>query len=99
MTLNVVSSPSIGALQKVYSITSSAVASTVGETVRSSALAVLRLMTNSNFVGCSTGRSAGFVGGRAPDQAANAAAFVIEGLMVPLLSTDTTASADIGGAK
>ena len=63
MTLNVVSSPSIGALQKVYSIASSAVASTVGETVRSSALAVLRLMTNSTFVGCSTGRSAGFVGG------------------------------------
>ena len=28
--------------------------------VRPSALAVLRLMTSSNFVGCSTGRSAGF---------------------------------------
>ena len=27
--------------------------------VRPSALAVLRLMTSSNFVGCSTGRSAG----------------------------------------
>jgi hypothetical protein len=28
--------------------------------VRPSALAVLRLTTSSNFVGCSTGRSAGF---------------------------------------
>ena len=28
--------------------------------VRPSALAVLRLMINSNFVGCSTGRSLGF---------------------------------------
>lgn len=37
--------------------------------------------------------------GRAPDQAANAAAFVIEGLMVPLLSSGAMASADIGGAK
>ena len=43
-----------------YWITSSARASTAGGIVRPSALAVLRLITNSNFVGCSTGRSAGF---------------------------------------
>jgi hypothetical protein len=35
-----------------YSITSSARASKVGGTSRPSALAVLRLMTRSNFVGC-----------------------------------------------
>src|SRR6266508_2951465 len=43
-----------------YSITSSARASRVGGTSRSSALAVLRLITSSNFVGCKIGRSAGF---------------------------------------
>jgi hypothetical protein len=43
-----------------HSITSSAVASSVGGTSRPSALAVLRWMTNSNLVGCTTGRSAGF---------------------------------------
>jgi hypothetical protein len=42
-----------------YSITSSARASSVGGTVRPSAFAVLRLITRSNLVGCSTGRSAG----------------------------------------
>src|SRR5262245_11021800 len=42
-----------------HSITSSARASRVGGTSRPSALAVLRLITSSNFVGCSTGRSAG----------------------------------------
>jgi hypothetical protein len=42
-----------------YSITSSAIASTPGGIVRSSALAVLRLIANSNLVGCRTGRSAG----------------------------------------
>jgi hypothetical protein len=42
-----------------YSITSSVVASGDG-TVRPSVLAVLRLITSSNLVGCSTGRSAGF---------------------------------------
>ena len=42
-----------------YSITSSARASRVGGTSRPSALAVFRLSTNSNFVGCSTGKSAG----------------------------------------
>ena len=45
--------------QRRYSITSSARASTVAGTSRPSALAVLRLMTNSNLVGCSIGRSAG----------------------------------------
>jgi hypothetical protein len=44
----------------VYSITSSASASTRSGTLRRRALAVLRLMTSSNFVGCSTGMSAGF---------------------------------------
>src|ERR1035437_5297801 len=44
-----------------HSITSSAVASSVGGTVRPCAFAVLRFMTSSNFVGCSTGRSAGFL--------------------------------------
>src|SRR4029077_5255266 len=43
-----------------HSITSLASASSVGGTVRPSAFAVLRLMTSSNFVGRSTGRSDGF---------------------------------------
>src|SRR5215467_13997669 len=43
----------------IHSITSSARASSVGGTVSPSAWAVLRLMINSNRVGCSTGRSAG----------------------------------------
>ena len=43
-----------------YSITSSARASSVAGTSSPSALAVGRLMTSSNLVGCSTGRSAGF---------------------------------------
>src|SRR5215471_16462257 len=43
-----------------HSITSSARASSVSGTVRPSALAVLRLMTNSHLVGCSTGMSLGF---------------------------------------
>jgi hypothetical protein len=47
--------------QHRYSITSSARASSDGGTSRPSALAVLRLITSSNLVGCSTGRSAGFV--------------------------------------
>src|SRR5215813_8730085 len=42
-----------------HSITLSAVASSVSGTVRPSAFAVLRLITNSNFVGCCTGKSAG----------------------------------------
>ena len=43
-----------------YSTTSSAIASTPDEIVRPSVLAVLVLMTSSNLIGCSTGRSAGF---------------------------------------
>jgi hypothetical protein len=43
-----------------YSMTWSARASSDGGIVRPRALAVLRLMTNSNLVGCSTGKSAGF---------------------------------------
>src|SRR5262245_34191639 len=42
-----------------HSITRSAIASRPGGNVIPSALAVLRLMTNSNLVGCRTGRSAG----------------------------------------
>src|SRR3954468_13824326 len=42
-----------------HSITSSAMASTPGGKLRPSAFAVLRLIRNSNLVGCSTGRSAG----------------------------------------
>src|SRR5262245_6119144 len=44
-----------------HSITSSASASSDGGTVRPSAFAVARLITNWNLEGCSTGRSAGFV--------------------------------------
>jgi hypothetical protein len=43
----------------IYSITSSARRSTDGGTVRPRASAVLKFTTSSNFVGCSTGRSAG----------------------------------------
>ena len=43
----------------VYSITWSARASSDCGIVRPRALAVLRLTTSSNFVGCTTGRSAG----------------------------------------
>src|SRR5262249_24423565 len=43
-----------------HSITSSARASSVGGTSRPSALAVLRLITSSYFVGACTGKSAGF---------------------------------------
>src|SRR5262245_12497514 len=45
---------------RAHSITSSARASSVGGTSRPSALAVLRLITNSYLVGACTGRSAGF---------------------------------------
>ena len=45
----------------IYSITSSARASSGSGIVRLSALAVLRLMINSTLVDCWTGRSAGFV--------------------------------------
>jgi hypothetical protein len=43
-----------------HSMTWSARPSTDGGIVRPSAFAVLRLMTSSNFVGCSTGNSPGF---------------------------------------
>jgi hypothetical protein len=43
----------------LHRITSSAWNSSVGGMVSPIALAVLRLMISSNFVGCSTGRSAG----------------------------------------
>ena|ERR1700730_3557256 len=43
-----------------HSMTSSARARSEGGIARPSAFAVLRLMTSSNFVGCSTGRSDGF---------------------------------------
>src|SRR5262245_21156989 len=43
-----------------HSMTSSARASNMAGTSRPSALATVRLMTNSNLVGCSTGRSPGF---------------------------------------
>src|SRR5262249_58900806 len=47
-------------LAAFHSITSSASTSRVGEMSRPSILAVLRLITNSNLVGCKTGSSAGF---------------------------------------
>jgi hypothetical protein len=43
-----------------YSITSSAMARMPGGILRPSAWAVLRLMTKSNLLDCTTGRSAGF---------------------------------------
>jgi hypothetical protein len=48
------------ATSRPYSITSSAVASRVGGTVKPRALAVVRLMTSSKVVGSSTGMSPGF---------------------------------------
>ena len=51
--------PASGLPHNAYWITSSAKRSTDGGTVILSALAVLRLMTSSNVVSCSTGRSAG----------------------------------------
>src|SRR5262249_56023025 len=47
-------------LAALHSITSSARASSIGGASRPSAFAVLTLRASSNFVGCSTGRSAGF---------------------------------------
>jgi hypothetical protein len=46
--------------EQSYSITSSARTSSVEGMSMPSALAVIKLMTNSNLVGCSTGRSEGF---------------------------------------
>src|SRR5262245_44245554 len=48
-------------LAALHSITSSAVESSVGGTVRPSILAVWALMTSSNLVDCTTGRSAGLL--------------------------------------
>src|SRR5882672_2634519 len=45
----------------LHSITSSARPSSESGTVRPSALAVLRFMSSSTFVDCTTGRSAGFM--------------------------------------
>ena len=59
LTLSVGSPPQTAALRKVYSITSSAVASSEFGTAIPSVFAVLRLMTSSNLVGCTTGKSAG----------------------------------------
>jgi hypothetical protein len=47
-------------LAPLHSITSSAMASIPGGKLKPNALAVLRLITNSNLVGACTGRSAGF---------------------------------------
>ena len=44
-----------------HRITLSALAKTLGGIVNPICLAAFRLMMNSNFVGCSTGKSAGFV--------------------------------------
>jgi hypothetical protein len=52
--------PSPAMKSRRHSITSSAMASMVGGISRPIALAALRLMTNSNFVGWNTGSSAGF---------------------------------------
>ena len=49
----------IAASPPVYSITSSAIESSVGGTVRPSILAVSALMTSSNLLACATGKSAG----------------------------------------
>ena len=48
-------------LSLFYLITRSALAKTLGGIVRPICLAAFRLMMNSNFIGCSTGRSAGFL--------------------------------------
>jgi hypothetical protein len=48
-----------GSRRRTYSMTSSARVSSVGGTMMPSAFAVFKLITNSNLVGCSTGRSAG----------------------------------------
>src|SRR5262249_8759434 len=45
---------------RTHSITSSVRASSIGGISMPSALAVLRLITNSNLVDCTTGKSAGF---------------------------------------
>jgi hypothetical protein len=54
------SRPPFTALRKVYSITSSAMESTPAGMVKPSIFVVLRFSASSNFVGCRTGKSAGF---------------------------------------
>src|ERR1700722_15988166 len=61
LTPSVIPPPSIAALRKDYSITSSASACILSGTVRPRALAVFRFTMRSNLVGCSTGISPGFV--------------------------------------
>jgi hypothetical protein len=51
--------PKCSVAKDTYSITSSAMANKVDGTVRSRAFAVVKLISRSNFVGCSTGISAG----------------------------------------
>jgi hypothetical protein len=53
-----------GGVLGLHSITSSARASNCGGILRPSAFAVLRLITNSNLVGCSMGSSAGLAPNR-----------------------------------
>jgi hypothetical protein len=60
-----------------YSITSSASASSVGGTVRSSLFAVLRLITSSNLVGCMTGRSVAGARSYRPSSQRNSTAAVL----------------------
>jgi hypothetical protein len=52
--------PFIVTRQSSHSITLSAMASTPGGIVKLSVFAVVRLMLNSNLIGCSTGRSERF---------------------------------------
>jgi hypothetical protein len=70
----------LAAIGQPYSITSSARASSVGGTVRPSALAVLRLIKSSMLVGNSTGRSPGL----APFQLKNAPLWAL-GFICPLV--------------
>jgi hypothetical protein len=53
--------PSAPQQSSPYSMTLSAIASTLGGMARPSALAVVRLIASSNLVGCSIGISPGFV--------------------------------------
>ncbi|HXL49302.1 MAG TPA: hypothetical protein VN975_10965 [Xanthobacteraceae bacterium] len=50
-----------GDITPIHSITSSAHSRSVGKIVMPMAFAVLRLTSSPNLVGCSIGRSAGFV--------------------------------------
>src|SRR5262245_15392776 len=58
-SLSILTEPHDELASSLHSMTSSARASSVGGMSRLSAFAVLRLMTNSNLVGCWTGRSPG----------------------------------------